>query len=86
MYVLEKQGTVNNNVDIPAQFKSSSQAVISNESFMFEAEGQKKDSSNKTILYVALGVSVIVALGGAYLIYRHYKEKNKKTESFGYEL
>ena len=42
------------------------------------------DSDNKAMLYLALVVAALVALGGAYLVYKHFS--SSKKESFGYRL
>jgi hypothetical protein len=42
------------------------------------------DSDNKAMLYMALVVAALVAMGGAYLVYKHFS--SSKKESFGYRL
>ena len=86
MYILEKQGSVNNNVEIPVHYKNT--PIINKESFTLSGSeaNTKNSSSNKVILYIALAIAIIVALGGGYIIYKHYTSEKKVKESFGYKL
>lgn len=53
-----------------------------------EGYGKKPEGSNKMILYIALVIGVVVAIGSAYLIYVNVKgdDKKRSRESFGYRL
>lgn len=86
MYTLDSKG-----LPIPAsissQFKSPSTSSL-NSTHTPTIENytpQSSSTNNKIILYIALFITILVALGGGYLIYSHYS-KSKTTESFGYRL
>jgi hypothetical protein len=58
----------------------SSSATVVKENY------EKAEGSNKTLLYVALAVGLIVVAGSGYMIYKNYHDESKKKGAFGYSF